>query len=108
MPHTASFLMSNTAKFGREKRADSYSEQGKLFQYVVWAEIEAGKFYELDAEDLDHAKALAEAWVDKHHAWACSVRAVNRDGTIARNPFLLISPEPPEGFWDDWENQSAA
>lgn len=53
---------------------------------VVHVEVEAGRFIELDADDLAHGHRLAQMWVDPAQMGKMSsaVRPVRTDGTLGR------------------------
>jgi hypothetical protein len=56
--------------------------------FVVETETDDGSWCELDAEDSDHAKRLADNWVDVLGARGCSCWCVNAEtGALARTSF---------------------
>lgn len=72
------------AFFGQEATAGR-AVRGARF--VVNVEADDGSWCELDADDVQHAQALANNWVDVLNARGCSCRKVWPDGTLTRKPF---------------------
>lgn len=53
--------------------------------FVVEVEADDGSWCELDADNSEHAKALADNWVEKLGARGCSCWCVNAEtGALAR------------------------
>lgn len=54
---------------------------------VVHVEVDDGSWCELDADDIFHAKLLADTWVEKMNARGASCRRADAAGKLARSPF---------------------
>jgi hypothetical protein len=85
-------ILSDERTAGRAARVTAYVAEGKPFTHVAVCEADDGSWFELDATDLDHAKALAANQVDWMNCRGCSVRAVARDGSLDINgaPLYLV------------------
>lgn len=74
-------LLTRSANAGRKARGVSY---------VVHVEVDDGSWCELDASGSQHARTLADNWVDKMNARGASCRTVNTTtGKPILNPFYL-------------------
>jgi hypothetical protein len=82
-------------KFSATKLTDLFTpahNAGRILrnvQFVVACEASDGSWCEFDADDLMHARVLADNAVDKLSARGCSIWSVNRiTGRYARGPSL--------------------
>ncbi len=58
--------------------------------YIVAVEADDGSWTELDGESLDHARRLADAWVNDCNARGCSVWEVGSSGSLARRSSYVV------------------
>jgi hypothetical protein len=52
--------------------------------WIVHCEVSCYAFVELDADDPDHARAIAKTWVKNGTAISAAVRRVFPDGTLGK------------------------
>ena len=86
MAHSLSFLLSSEAASAR------MIERKPAFVVHVETDSDASvanRFVELDAEGIDHAANLADAWVNRMGNASAAVRRVMPDGTL-HDPSWII------------------
>ena len=90
-------LMTPEREAGRVARNIAYeADKGATLDcaklaYIVAVEVDDGSWVELDAQDIEQARALAVNWVDKFNARGASVWKVWEGGKLGRrSEFLYI------------------
>jgi hypothetical protein len=59
-------------------------------KFIVAVETVNGTWFELDADDSDHAQRLADNMVDNGNARGCSCWKVENDGKFSRHSFYQV------------------
>ncbi len=85
MPQSKNFLMSSTAARQRLSRLGGSVKEGAMVVHAETAPCwEVKSMIEFDANDINHAHEIAEAWVTKHNAKSCGFHYVDPDGSLGR------------------------
>ena len=90
-------LLTAPAKAGRAVRASS----GVPFVAVVHVEADDGSWLELDVESVEHAKTLANNWVETQNARGASCRMLRANGAVTLKAFYLVFADHMSDDWSD-------
>lgn len=88
-------LLTREARIGRAARVAYDAVNNTALVAVVHVEADDGSWCELDAESVEHAKALANNWVHKMNARGASCRMLRggSPGSVALKPFYTVYAE---------------
>lgn len=89
MAYSVKWLCSDEAAKARYQRLTPVGETYPMIihEYVVHVELNGRmenleRFQEIDADNIEHALALAKQWVTVHGAASVAIRKVGRDGSL--------------------------
>ena len=69
------------AKFTQAERADLYKQGTRFITTIEAGSDKPVPFFDINADDVHHARVIALTWIDKHDAVSAATHRIYSDGS---------------------------